>query len=157
MTRIAAFVSCVVLALASFATVRAMPPASTGTRSTVVPAALANGHNSALRGKTEEVLRNAADWKKLWDKHSSNVFPQPALPKVDFSKEMVVAVSLGARSSGGYSVSITSIVDDGTNIVVTYKEAKPDPNGPSTAAITHPFVFVKVPLTTKPVKFVKAK
>lgn len=156
MARIAAFVSGLVLALASFGTVLAAPPAKTAVRSTVGATTVANGHNSGLPGKTEEVLRNNADWKKLWDKHSSNVWPQPPLPAVDFSREMVVAVSLGARNSGGYSVSIKSIVD-GTNIVVTYKETTPDPSGIYTAAITHPFVFVKVPLTSKPVKFVKAK
>lgn len=157
MIRIAAFVSGLVFALASFGTVSAAPPAASAAKSTVGATVLANGHNSGLAGKTEAVLRNNADWKKLWDKHCSNVAPRPSLPVVDFSKEMVIAVSIGSRSSGGYSVSITSIVDDGTNLVVTYKEKEPEPNRLYTAAITHPFVFVKVPLASKPVKFVKAK
>lgn len=158
MTRIAAFVLGLALALASFGAVLASPPpVAAATKSTVGATPLDRGHSSGLRGKTEEALRSNADWKKLWERHSSNVLPQPPLPAVDFSKEMVIAVSLGARNSGGYSVSITSIVDDGTNVVVTYKETKPNPGGVYTAAITHPFVFVKVPLTSKPVKFVEAK
>lgn len=117
--------------------------------------AIENGGFSGVQDKLQEVVRTDAEWKKLWEKHKRTVRPQPSLPKVDFSKEMVIALYRGSQSSGGYTVSIVSVEDDGTNIVVTYKERDPTPGGVQIAAITQPFVLVRVPVSNKPVKFVK--
>ena len=43
------------------------------------------------------VVRDAAAWKKLWQGHA----PDRALPAVDFSREMVVAVFMGSRPTSG--------------------------------------------------------
>lgn len=133
------------------------PQAVSAAKSTQVKfTEIETGTHSGL-AKQQEVLRNQADWKKLWEKHKSRGFPVPALPTVDFTKEMVVVLCTGSQSSGGHSVRVVSVEDDGTSLVVTYRVTEPEPGKFYTAVITDPFTLVKVPVSSKPVKFVRAK
>lgn len=113
------------------------------------------GSYSGFGSRREVVVTNAADWATFWKQHHSRVFPVPALPTIDFSKEMVIAVFMGQRSSGGFSTTIEKVVDGAKNVVVTYREKSP--SGMSTAAMSQPFHIVRVPASTKPVVFKVAK
>jgi hypothetical protein len=116
---------------------------------------IAKGAYSGFSQEKHTVIKTDADWQNLWDSHSRNVMPQPAAPAVDFKKNMVVAVFLGMRSSGGYSITIDKIEDAGKDIIVTL--SKKSPQGMATMAITHPFHFVTVKASKKPVEFRFAK
>lgn len=59
----------------------------------------------------------------------------------DFSKEMVVAVFQGQRSSGGYSIEITGIVESDKYIIVSATAIEPS-GGMATASMTYPAHFV---------------
>ena len=71
----------------------------------------------------------------------------------DFSKEMIVAVFQGQRSSGGYSIEISDIVEQDDKIVV-YSVADEPSGGMATMSITHPGHFVACKTSEKPVEFV---
>lgn len=70
-----------------------------------------------------------------------------AIPKVDFEKNNVVAIFMGQKNSGGFSISIESVtMEDGTLNIKT-KETRPD--GMATAVMTAPYTIAVVPKTTK--------
>jgi len=99
------------------------------------------------------VVHDAAAWKKLWQGHS----PDRELPAVDFSKEMVVAVFLGSRTTSGYDVTVQSTrVDDGT-LVVEYRETSPPRDAMTAQVITSPFHIAAVPARSGDVRFEKIK
>ncbi len=64
---------------------------------------------------------------------------------VDFTKELLIAVQLGQRSSGGYKAMIRSIERTKPNeITVSYEERKPAPGSISATVITSPYEIVRV-------------
>jgi len=80
----------------------------------------------------------------------------PALPKVDFDKQIVVAVAMGSGGVGR-SIEITRIEQTKDGVNVYYKETRPDPNRPrpALAMATGPYHIVKLDKPTGEVKFVK--
>lgn len=69
----------------------------------------------------------------------------------DFSKEMVVAVFQGQRTSGGYSIEITDIVESDNFIIVSATAIEPS-GGMATANLTYPAHFVACKKSEKPVE-----
>jgi hypothetical protein len=110
------------------------------------------GSQTAI-GKIEIVIRDDSTWSTVWAKHSSNVMPGPHKPVINFQNEMVIGVFLGSRPSSGYSVNIDSIVDNGSELVVTYTEGRPPAGGISLTVMTAPYQMVRVPTSSKPVIF----
>ena len=84
----------------------------------------------------------------------------PPIPKVDFNKEQVLAVSMGTKPTSGFSVEIVNIIHmtggiTGGFTFVHYVERSP--TGPVLEVLTHPFHVVKCrQLVGGPTIFVKA-
>ena len=57
------------------------------------------GGNCAVSKPETRTILNASEWKALWQEEFSK---DP--PEVDFEKHFAVAVFLGLRNTGGYSV-----------------------------------------------------
>ena len=70
---------------------------------------IASGAMSGVMRPRQEVLKTADAWQKVWNEHTARVQPKPPLPAVDFHKEMVVAIFMGQRPTGGYSVEVTEV------------------------------------------------
>jgi hypothetical protein len=107
---------------------------------------LDNGFRSGVREPKFVVIKTVNDLKELWSSHVSGSIPSKALPSVDFQKEMVVAVFLGEKATGGYSVEITKIEETRQKRVLTVsiRESKPAPDAMVTQALTQPFHIVKL-------------
>jgi hypothetical protein len=114
---------------------------------------LARGSNSGIDETMEVVVRSEADWQTLWKSHAG---AEPA-PAVDFSRELVAAIFLGPRRSGGFSAEITGYRREGPALVIDYIERMPAPGGITTQALTSPFHIVKLPRFDGPVRFQKNK
>jgi hypothetical protein len=110
------------------------------------------GATSNVDAAKQAVARTDAEWAALWKTHD---YDRPA-PKVDFSKEMIVAVFMGSRPTAGFSTEIVSVAERDGGLVVSYREAMP-PAGAITAQIlTSPFHIAAVPKHAGDVKFQKA-
>jgi monoamine oxidase len=64
------------------------------------------------------------------------------VPPVDFSKQAVVAVFLGSRTTAGYSVSIERIEPHEDGVRVVYQEGRPAPGDMTAQVMTSPFHIV---------------
>ncbi len=73
------------------------------------------------------------------------------VPEVDFTKNNVIGLFLGQKSSGGYSIDVVSVKVTGDTAEVTIKEIAPA--GMATMAITQPYCIALIPKTDK-VKFI---
>ena len=97
-------------------------------------------------------MRTEAEWTRLWQQHN----PDRPRPKVDFSREMVVAVFMGSRPNAGFSTTITSAMAANGALVVRYKEAMPGAGGVSAQILTFPYHIVAIAKAdVKDVKFQK--
>ena len=99
------------------------------------------GLNSEIDAARQVTVRTADEWSKLWAQHAG----ERAKPAVDFSKDVVIAVFMGARPSAAYTVEIVGTRTEGATLVVSYKETRPAPGDVAAQILTSPFHIVAVP------------
>jgi hypothetical protein len=86
------------------------------------------------------VIRDANAWAEFWSE--LGVGDRPA---VDFTRDIVVAVSAGQRSTGGYGIAVDRVGQAGGELTVEVIEIAPGPNCISTTSLTQPVDVVVVP------------
>ena len=110
------------------------------------------GDQSNVDDAKQALVRTEAEWTRLWNQHA----PNHPRPRVDFSKEMVVAVFMGSRPNAGFSTTITSAMAANGALVVRYKETMPGPGTVSAQILTFPYHIVAIAKAdVKDVKFQK--
>jgi hypothetical protein len=112
------------------------------------------GDQSNIDDARQVLLRSEAELQQLWKQHS----PDRPMPKVDFSREMVVGVFMGSRPNAGFSTAIVSATAAKGALMVRYTETRP-PAGSITAQIlTFPYHLVAIPKAdVTDVKFEKVR
>ena len=106
---------------------------------------------SGIDRAEQAVARSASEWDALWRRHA----PGRSAPAVDFSRNMVVAVFLGSRPSGGYAAQITSTRIENTVLVVRWAERAPAPGQMAAQVMTAPSHIATVPQHSGQVRFEK--
>lgn len=93
----------------------------------------------------------AAVLKIITDERSLGAFgsefipnAQGALTGIDLTQEFVIATLSGSKPTGGYSISVTSISQQGTDVFVHVAIVEPQPGSVLTQMITSPFDVVRV-------------
>ena len=110
-------------------------------------------HSSGVREPARLVVRDDALWRATWAAIWSQHRPEPALPAIDFGREMVVVAALGERSSGGYGILVDSASMEGTTLVVHVRTMSPGPRCFVTAALTQPVDAARLPRHDGAVRF----
>ena len=110
---------------------------------TVLAQGTQSGFNTDM--PTAYKLDNEKDWQTFWDQHNSMMEPKPALPAVDFSQNMVVAIIDANQPSGGYQITVDKITAYSHRLHITATRESPGANCMTMGAITQPFIFVTVP------------
>ena len=75
----------------------------------------------------------------------------PKAPPLDFSRDEVVIVSLGPRSSSGYSLRVVKLVERRRGIYLTLRERTPTLGEPVDAHVTYPYRAIAIHGSAKPV------
>ena len=107
--------------------------------------------NSGVQLAQNLVIKDAAAWTTLWTQHDNNF--GAALPVIDFSKRMVVAVFLGSKPSGCYAIKDLSIWRSGGKLNVAHIDRLPGPLELCTAVLTAPAYLVELGRTEDVVEF----
>ncbi len=102
---------------------------------------LEQGHYSGVQESLERVIQTYKEWKIFWEQHQSGVVRQQPV-QINFPHVSAIAVFVGGRSDGRYSVEITSVVREKNHITVTYQEVIAEGNCKYIAAATHPYHIV---------------
>ncbi|HZE29361.1 MAG TPA: protease complex subunit PrcB family protein [Gaiellaceae bacterium] len=75
----------------------------------------------------------------------------PAPPPVDFGRDEVVVISLGPRSSSGYSLRVERVVARRRGIYVYLRERAPQLGDPVDPHVTYPYRALALVRSSKPV------
>jgi hypothetical protein len=108
---------------------------------------------SGVTDSTRVVIRTEVDWAAIWETIWNPQTPMPALPQVDFTREMVVVAGLGTRSSGGYSIRVDSVFQRAGQIEVVVQKTAPGAACVVTGALTQPVDAVRIPRSADPAVF----
>lgn len=89
--------------------------------------------------------------KTAWE----SIRKQGGYKAVSDAQKTYVAIGLGQRSTGGYSVVVTNVMKSANGeILIKARERGPKPGVMTTQALTYPAVVISIPKTTKSVKVV---
>jgi hypothetical protein len=122
-------------------------PTSPGAPLNLVRLAGADGaltYTSGLATPQRLVVRDQGAWQQTWASIWRNVSPQPPLPAIDFTREMVIVAALGQRPTGGFSIIISEARADGAATLVTVRSIAPGAGCGVTLAITTPVDVARV-------------
>ena len=108
---------------------------------------------SGYEEKGDLVITDGKTWKQVWTKIYKGVEPMPALPKIDFNKDILLAVFMGTKSTGGYNIDIQTILEKTDHLKVEVREISPRGTGIVTMALTQPLHVVKISKSNKQVRF----
>ncbi len=112
--------------------------------------------NSAIVEPMQAVIKDAEAWKQMWERiHCKVISPVPPLPEIDFSREMMVVVGLGTRSTGGHGIVVNSAFEKDGKLSIIVRKLRPGKNCFTTQAITQPVDIVRLPKIDKPVDFLE--
>ncbi|HEY0776495.1 MAG TPA: protease complex subunit PrcB family protein [Gemmatirosa sp.] len=132
------------------------PPFSEGQAVTVTPLG-SNGlpltSYSGLATAQRTVIRDAPAWRAAWASIWARTTPIPAVPTVNFTRQMVVVAALGQRNSGGYTIHIDSASTDASGAVVWVRTVSPGASCATTASVTQPVDAALMPLVSGTVVF----
>lgn len=92
--------------------------------------------------QTNAVVRSPEEWSRLWAAAAGR--PAPATD-VDFSREMIVVVAMGAQVSSGYDIWVQSATLCWNRLLVRYGESYPQPGEIVLWVVTFPCHFVRLP------------
>jgi hypothetical protein len=99
------------------------------------------GPMSDIESPRQVAVRTDAEWSALWKAHGD----AGALPSIDFSREMVVAVFLGSRPTAGYGIEVVRAVAAPAAMIVEYVETTPPRDLLTAQVITAPYHLAAVP------------
>ena len=108
---------------------------------------------SGIAEQERIVVRDSASWTALWPRIVGSHSPRPAPPTVDFANEMLLVVSMGTRSSGGYVIAIDSVTAAADSVRVVVREQSPGPRCGTTAALSAPVALARVERSNLPIAF----
>jgi len=103
---------------------------------------LAQGDYNGKKMQNYQVIDNHEELNKLY-----NQIKDDLIPNVDFAKSRVIALYLGEKNTGGYSIGIENIRKENGKIIVKIK--KTYPQGAVTMAFTQPYLVAKINTTRK--------
>src|SRR5687768_10977083 len=105
----------------------------------------------------ELVIRDANQWKAQWKRLGIPLNPAPALPNVDFSTSMIVAVFAG-QGRGVLEIEIKGVEQKSGCLLINVTERHlPDSLPAAQFGSFRPFHIVKLPKTAERVVFKQTK
>ena len=99
---------------------------------------------SSIVDRRRLVIREEAAWTSFWDEFVGAIVPKPDAPAVDFSTHMVIAATMGQKTSGGYAISVEEVAEKDGTLYAAVQETTPGALCTNIAVMTAPAVAVTV-------------
>jgi len=138
------------LVLVTAACPKGAPPTGTVTPVTS-PARVYYDDSPAFRDSLRMVVRDVNTWHNVWAQATSTQPTPPALPDIDYSREMVIVVAAGRLTPGDQIHVDSAGVRGGQFVVVVRTTVQCRPF----AADAYPFEIVRVARSDKQVTFIE--
>lgn len=112
------------------------------------------GTHSGIHLPYELRIKTERGYDELWEQHTSNMWPPPERPEVNFEEHDLVVLGLGDRPTGGFECVTEKVcwLPDET-IGVFYIEEIPGPDCEVEQVITQPFDWIVIPKFDADVKY----
>ena len=113
------------------------------------------GKNSNYTEYTTEEIHNTKDLSDVWVNLFAKYDRKPPIPIIDFENKMLIAIALGKRNSGSYSIQVNSILETKNGININVSEKQPGSSCITSSVMVYPFQLIEIARTTKKITFIK--
>jgi hypothetical protein len=110
--------------------------------------------SSGLYEERMLAIRSAPEWEGQWRRLMARQGNPPPPPAVDFKRDMLLMAAMGPQRSGGYSVLIERVLDQPEALFALVRMISPGPKCGAIAALTSPVDIVRLPASSKPIRWV---
>ena len=110
---------------------------------------------SGILDRSRLVIGDETAWNEFWDQFTGLVQPRPDPPSIDFATHMVIAATMGQRTSGGYLISVEEVAEKDGIMYAAVQETSPGAMCVNITVMTAPAVAVVVPRHEGTVAFVE--
>ena len=104
--------------------------------------------------REDNIIKDSKALEAFWNKTFAKEFPIRDLPRIDFSKQMLIACFNGEFNSGGHSIEITKITKSKRSIQINVDITRPGMKCATSAAFTQPYHIILVDLFETNIDFV---
>lgn len=118
-----------------------------------IPIELQSGNNGGFKEKSNQIISDQKEFSKIWDQAFVNYMNKESAPEVDFTKNIVLLIALGEKTSGGHTIKVNSIVESNENTIVNILETCPGKGCMTTESITYSYQIVQIEKPNKPIQF----
>lgn len=94
--------------------------------------------------KSYKVIRSQEELEKIFKQIEIVGSSKAESVDVNFDKHRVVALFMGTRNTGGFSIGVSDVEVQGDTTYVMVKETGPEPGEMVTMALTNPYSIVKI-------------
>ncbi|MGD9386304.1 MAG: protease complex subunit PrcB family protein [Thioalkalispiraceae bacterium] len=126
-------------------------PAPIGTNKNILFRTIAQGQSSGLTREKFLTFRSIIDFAEFWNVHSRGNLA--SIPKINFETQMVLAVFMGEKRTGGYAIRVEKIIEQEKRLRVGILVITPDADSARTMMISQPYHIVVLPKINKPVEY----
>lgn len=114
---------------------------------------LTKNDNSGYMEKKNLIIASTEAYDEAWNELFSNFMKKPPVPAINFETSMVILVTMGEKTNGGYSIHVKSITENEKDVVVLIEERIPAKNCMTTSVIVYPAQLIELPATDKEIIF----
>tara|TARA_R110000850_G_scaffold268138_1_gene399424 strand:+ start:22748 stop:23173 length:426 start_codon:yes stop_codon:yes gene_type:complete len=95
-------------------------------------------------GKCYDIIKNNNDRTQLLLSLNLDEETAQQLKGVDLNTHTILALHMGQHNTGGYSIDISNVEENGDTTYVTVEEKGPEPGAMVTMALTNPYCIALV-------------
>ncbi len=110
---------------------------------------------SAIEDRRRLVITDAAAWAAFWSEFHGALEPKPELPAVDFTRQAVIAATMGQRPTGGYTIDVLGVFEAEGRLYAVIVESSPGAGCVVPQVITAPALAIVVDRADPEVSFVE--
>jgi len=116
---------------------------------------ISQGYYSGYNERKFLLIKTQEQWREVWDIHAGIKLPPSLPPKIDFNRQMIIAVFAGEYPSGGFEIRIANIEKTENKVLVNIIETKLKRDHLTTQTLSQPYQIVQIEATDLPIEFIE--
>lgn len=109
---------------------------------------IAENTYSGSETEAYQLIQDEKAWSDFWEQLTSNQYPAPRLPEVNFAEKTIIACVMGMRPNGGFSISIKKLELQANKLLLQVEHKGPGAGCFMTDALTQPYFLATIPRTS---------
>jgi protease stability complex PrcB-like protein len=98
-------------------------------------------YHTGILEPRRQVIQDPNAWAQFWSELGMG-----EQPEVDFTRDLVIAVASGQHRTGGFSIAVEQVTQQGGELTIRVVETTPGPDCVTTSELTQPVEAVAIPV-----------